>query len=408
MPKPNLVRIWAEYLKANEERPELRGEGYYSAEPPTLPEPSADWCRLWLLPGCATLAALIAIAYIWRRLRLIKLEEATFGRLNKFFERDVQLKCYQIAKARAKQNSEKPYKKGYLLIGGFGDTPLLWSEVIESIDAAGHYYFAPRTPGWGRTSFEESERVRWEEWVMAARDGLTVVRGLCEEVTIVGHSTGALVAGAVLQREYVDRAVFTGPNFLPSPSDVGLKKIVLSPILGDLLLWLKVVPKKLRRGRPVDNNNTAVYAEGYYLSSFPVQAIQQMWKLQTELRKGGELKVGAGGVLILAGEHDLSVAPVKDQATYIRNMLPKDIPVDTALVCGAAHGLPAELKYAVDALISALLHWPIDIRRSPFMEVSEPSKAAEDNIKSAQESSVSSVDYPVPIVDDSVAISSSP
>lgn len=59
----------------------------------------------------------------------------------------------------------------------------------------------------------------WVSWVLACRDAVVVVRGLCEEVTVVAHSTGAPVAALVAEMLPVDRLIFTGPNFVSQVSD---------------------------------------------------------------------------------------------------------------------------------------------------------------------------------------------
>lgn len=60
---------------------------------------------------------------------------------------------------------------------------------------------------------------RMPRWVLACRDSLAVARGLCEEVTVVAHSTGAPVAALVAEIFDVDRLIFTGPNFLSQAGD---------------------------------------------------------------------------------------------------------------------------------------------------------------------------------------------
>lgn len=57
-------------------------------------------------------------------------------------------------------------------------------------------------------------------WVLAVRDGLAIVRGLCEEVTVVAHSTGAPVAAIVAELFPIDRLIFTGPNFVSNAGDL--------------------------------------------------------------------------------------------------------------------------------------------------------------------------------------------
>lgn len=58
---------------------------------------------------------------------------------------------------------EKPFKKGLLLIGGFGDPPHVWEGLTKRASKAGWYTMAPRTPGWGRTDFHEANHISWTE-----------------------------------------------------------------------------------------------------------------------------------------------------------------------------------------------------------------------------------------------------
>lgn len=58
---------------------------------------------------------------------------------------------------------QKPFKKGLVLIGGFGDMPDMWEGLAERASTEGWYTLAPRTPGWGRTDFDEANKVSWTE-----------------------------------------------------------------------------------------------------------------------------------------------------------------------------------------------------------------------------------------------------
>ena len=60
--------------------------------------------------------------------------------------------------------------------------------------------YSPRTPGWARSDyFDEAMRVTYKEWVVAGIEAVSIARDLCDEVTVVAHSTGALVAAAVAE-----------------------------------------------------------------------------------------------------------------------------------------------------------------------------------------------------------------
>lgn len=251
----------------------------------------------------------------------------------------------------------KPFKKGLLLIGGFGDPPHVWEGLAERASLAGWYTLAPRTPGWGRTDFHEANHVSWTDWVLAARDGLAAVRGLCEEVTVVAHSTGAPVAAIVAESFPIETLVFTGPNFVSNPSDLWAKKLLLTPVLGRIVTsYLRTVVKKKRMGRPIDSLNEEAFPTAYYLTCLPVHALREMWILQNQLSRPWQV---SSKVMMLMGESDQSVAPLPEQAQFVAPFLPKNIPFHFLWIPGAAHGLPTETKGVVDALAKVVLDDPV-------------------------------------------------
>ncbi|CAM9522170.1 unnamed protein product [Pylaiella littoralis] len=250
-------------------------------------------------------------------------------------------------------NNKKTFEKGLVLIGGFGDMPHMWEGLADRASRAGWYTLAQRTPGWGRTDFKEANMVSWTEWVLACRDSVAVARGLCEEVTVVAHSTGAPVAALVAENFDVDRLVFTGPNFISQAGDRWAKKLLMKPILGPLVTkYLGTVVKKRRGGRPVDSLNVASFPTAFYLTCLPVHALRQMWILQDQLSRPWRV---SGEVLMLMGESDGSVAPLMEQADFVREFVPKGVPFRACSIPNAAHGLPTETEGVVDTLAAIVL-----------------------------------------------------
>lgn len=72
-----------------------------------------------------------------------------------------------LSAAAAGQDGDQPrkktFEKGLLLVGGFGDMPHMWEGLADRASKAGWYTLAPRTPGWGRTDFQEANKVTWSE-----------------------------------------------------------------------------------------------------------------------------------------------------------------------------------------------------------------------------------------------------
>jgi hypothetical protein len=116
---------------------------------------------------CLLLAASSLLALLARRRRIRRLTAASFDRLDRHFKRCEEPKwnSYEVSRAIVEAGGKKPFKRGYLLIGGFGDVPILWKSVVHNLSENGsqHFFLCPRTPGWGRSHFDEAQRVTWQE-----------------------------------------------------------------------------------------------------------------------------------------------------------------------------------------------------------------------------------------------------
>eukprot|EP00752_Nemacystus_decipiens_P003036 g2814.t1 len=309
--------------------------------------------------------SLICTILLWRSQKVARDTAACFDRIEAVgFKSNRQLRALDksialsvppvhVPDEPAATASKKTFAKGLVLIGGFGDMPHMWEGLAERASKAGWYTLAPRTPGWGRTDFKEANRVSWTEWVLACRDGLVVARGLCEEVTIVAHSTGAPVAALVAEIFDVERLIFTGPNFVSQAGDRWAKKLLLRPVVGPLVAkYLGTVVKKRREGRPVDSLNVASYPTAFYLTCLPVHTLRQMWLMQDQLSLPWRV---SGEVLMLMGESDQSVAPLLEQADFVRPFVPEGVPFRACSIPNAAHGLPTETEGVVDTVAKIVL-----------------------------------------------------
>ncbi|MFP4321259.1 MAG: alpha/beta hydrolase [Anaerolineales bacterium] len=82
---------------------------------------------------------------------------------------------------------------GCLLIHGFTGSPYMHRWVGQALNKQGYTVFAPRLAGHGM-HFTHLRHVRWPEWVADALDGYHVLKAHCDEIVIIGHSMGGMVA----------------------------------------------------------------------------------------------------------------------------------------------------------------------------------------------------------------------
>lgn len=83
-------------------------------------------------------------------------------------------------------------RRGVLLLHGFTATPFEVRWLGEHLAGAGFSVYAPRLPGHSAHPHDLA-RMHWPDWLAAVHDAWHVLRGLCDEIVIVGHSMGGLL-----------------------------------------------------------------------------------------------------------------------------------------------------------------------------------------------------------------------
>lgn len=100
---------------------------------------------------------------------------------------------------------------GCLCLHGFMASPAEVRWMGQALAEQGWTVYGPRLPGHG-THPLDMNRHRWQDWFAAALDGYHLLRARCEQVFVVGHSMGGLLALLV-----ASAAPVSGTAVLASP-----------------------------------------------------------------------------------------------------------------------------------------------------------------------------------------------
>lgn len=82
---------------------------------------------------------------------------------------------------------------GCLVLHGFMASPAEIRWLCQHLAAQGHTVYGPRLPGHGLDE-RDMARLRWHDWYAAALDGYHLLRAQCQQVIVVGHSMGGVLA----------------------------------------------------------------------------------------------------------------------------------------------------------------------------------------------------------------------
>ena len=97
-------------------------------------------------------------------------------------------------------------KRGVLLIHGFTGLPAELLLMGKYLQKRGYTVLGVRLAGHA-TKVEDMSHMTGEDWMDSVRDGYALLSGLCEDISVVGHSMGGLLALRLAAEKPLERLV---------------------------------------------------------------------------------------------------------------------------------------------------------------------------------------------------------
>ena len=97
-------------------------------------------------------------------------------------------------------------RTGCVLTHGFTATPHVMRWLGEDLAGKGLTVLGIRLPGHG-TRPKDMMHILWTDWLLALEEGLNLLRGICDEVFLVGHSTGGALSLLLASQMRVDGVI---------------------------------------------------------------------------------------------------------------------------------------------------------------------------------------------------------
>ena len=214
---------------------------------------------------------------------------------------------------------------GVLLIHGFTGLPAELRLMGEYLNARGFTVLAIRLAGHG-TTVEDPSRMEHEDWMDSVRDGSAILSGVCEQVSVVGHSMGAVFAMLLSVETDVAHVVSLGAPIMIAPEQ-GIEHLPTREACVD-----RYVPKARRRLQnvPCGANNT--------YRRMPLVSIHEMMDVIAILC--GQIAKVTAPILIVHGERDHTADPKSADYLYENVRSPR---CEKYILPDAGHLLPLDL-----------------------------------------------------------------
>jgi carboxylesterase len=156
---------------------------------------------------------------------------------------------------------------GCLLIHGFTGTPYELRELGDCLAARGYTVHGPRLAHHG-TNAADMNRSRWWDWYYSALDGWHLLRGMCDQVFVIGLSMGGLTALMLAANQPVAGVVaMSTPVHMREEWEFKLARYV----------WrIRPLMKKRNRNIRTGENNTAGRPFVPSYTHYPVRGIAEL------------------------------------------------------------------------------------------------------------------------------------
>ena len=190
---------------------------------------------------------------------------------------------------------------GVVLIHGFLSTPAEVRGFAEQLTALGYPVIGPRLKGHGTSPWDLRER-SWEDWVDSARHAYEVMQAHCDQVCVIGFSTGGAIS-LMLASEQLDG--LSGAIAISAPIKFVNRNMVFVPLLHTANRLVNWVPAY--EGIVPFRYNSATENPHINYRSMPVHGLFELRLLVSELED--RLQDVHCPTLILQGDNDPVVDP---------------------------------------------------------------------------------------------------
>ena len=233
-------------------------------------------------------------------------------------------------------------KRGCLLLHGAGGGTAWDLKEFATIlhEKTEMTIWVPALKGFGTTP-EDLYEVTFDDWMYNGTEGIDRLLEVCDQIYIVGHSMGGLLA-LLLASERVDiDAIVTWA----APYNVQIRLLSILPVISKIPLIRRVIPEKYPTPVPSWLREQGWVGYEWIPTSLGLVSIEGIKRLRKCL---GDVKCP---VLLIQGSHDQSIS--KDSARKIYNKLSSE-DKEIHIIEGADHPIMNELEYK-DELFSCTI-----------------------------------------------------
>ena len=163
---------------------------------------------------------------------------------------------------------------------------MIFDHIAKELKENNIDFHAPLIVGFGLIRHDLLFTLREEDWVRQLTELYDLLASQYEEISVIGHSLGGLLAVYLTQLRPVKHLVVAAPAIFPDPAQRSYRFLATSQISAHILSWLfPFLPKLRQKGRTTPNDVLLDDAAAKYFQYpvAPVRGVFNILKLQARV-----------------------------------------------------------------------------------------------------------------------------
>ena len=192
-----------------------------------------------------------------------------------------------------------------LLIHGFSASSSEFRFLTDEFKKNNISFYAPTLTGFGLDDYHLLYKIKYSDWLRDVVNAHDLLKGVSDNVIVIGHSMGGLLAFHLSYLRPLKKVIMTNPYLIVKSEHRFSKVLLLNPFMWGIIRTFNPILSKEKKGLKKESEISGI-SKRFAIPIFPLSIVWELWEL---LEKLDLKKISIEKLHIYFGKKDSTVLP---------------------------------------------------------------------------------------------------